>query len=259
MDDTHTRIQCTMPPGVGTDLAWVVSVAQRASAPSTVKTSYRGPAVTGLIVTSALGVGAPGSGLVPTRGGATLTLLGTNFGAHPESVRVWWNGVPLSGVRVVGEHTALAVPTLEGEGQGVNVTVAVAGQVAEWAPAVRGAVAYAAPVVTGLAVRRGLGGPVMDCSRGRVDGRPLQAQIMVVGANFGLGNATVVTIDGTPCARLDVGHLELVCFTSLCFGGWRRLRPLGGCIARAHTRGGLPAGCLRFLVVLVSADVMGLW
>jgi hypothetical protein len=84
LDDSQTRMACTVGPGVGAGLHVSVVVAGQASAPSTQALSFAPPQVLGVV----------GSGEVPTAGGGTLTLLGTNFGPDPSQVgcAVCWCG-----------------------------------------------------------------------------------------------------------------------------------------------------------------------
>ena len=164
---------------------------------------------------------------LPTVGGAILTIRGRNFGEDPLQVRVLWNGVPVPGVLISEPHTTLTLSTPPGQGPFVNVTVVVGGQSTTQGPdgdAPALVAAYGPPNVATLRVRREPGVPTMDCNVvSETSGKPqsgtvLSTVLILSGVNFGLGDATSVTIRGIPCAVLNVSHFEVVVETELCSG-----------------------------------------
>ncbi len=219
----HTTVRCATPAGVGAGYTWTLSVAGQSSAPSTQTTSFGRPFVGAVTVTGLQIVDSDAVGAVPTAGGATVTLTGVNFGADDSRVVVVWNGTVLPTVALTVPHTALSFASLPGEGDGVNLTVTVGGQAS--VGTVR--IPFAAPRVSFLRLDKTLDREAsMDCSAVGADGRPttsigvLQRAVVVIrGVNFGLGNATVVTIRGVPCIlRAPVEDSQIVCQTPLCTG-----------------------------------------
>lgn len=83
--DSHTQVWCTMPAGVGRGFRWTVTVAGVTSAPSDGTTSFGPPSVTSYSIRVGALAGLRG---VPTLGGATVTLTGSNFGADVGQVGV---------------------------------------------------------------------------------------------------------------------------------------------------------------------------
>ncbi len=216
----HTTAHCTSPPGAGTGYSWALSIAGQASAPSVQTTSYGPPAVASLSVSGSGTVeGEPFS--VPTAGGTTVTLFGTNLGGDASRINLLWNGEVVSGV--VATHTRLAFPSPAGQGASVRLSLVVADQVAEDLPLLW----YAAPRISSLHLdwsnsSRGY----LDCSVIDSSGRPLSdmvseqgAVVVIRGANFGLRNATEVSIGGVACRMIaPVKHTEVVCETPMCSG-----------------------------------------
>ncbi len=218
----HTTVMCTAPAGVGVGYTWSLSVAGQTSAPSNQTTSYGPPSVTAVIVTGAGAVGVDEPGSVPTTGGATVTLIGSNFGPEAARIRVLWSGVELAGVAMNVPHTSVFFVSPPGQG-GSTVTLIVGGQPA--ANDVR--IPFAAPRVTLLRLDTTMDSNAsMNCDSFGADGRPnsafgLQQHAVVVirGVNFGRGDATVATIGGEPCIpRAPVEETRIVCETPLCAG-----------------------------------------
>ncbi len=228
----HTSVACTTPAGVGAGYSWTISVAGQESAPSTQTTSYGLPSVTAVAVTGSGVAGGDEAGSVPTAGGATVTLSGVNFGADASNILVLWNGTVLPRVAVTVPHTALSFTSQPGQGAGVEVTLMVAGQPAETALRIP----FAAPRVTLLRLDKSAGnGASMDCSVINDDGRPgtdfgpqQRAVLVIMGVNFGRGDATVATIHDVPCTlRGPVTDSRIVCETPFCTGT-RNTRFLAG-------------------------------
>lgn len=121
------EVRCTSPPGVGVGYVWVLTVAGQASPPSNTSTSYAPPAITGLAV-SGLGSVAGDVILVPTVGGATVTVRGTGLGASLSLLSVFWNGRPVAGVVLTQVDSVLTFPSPAGGGGNAVVSVEVGGQ-----------------------------------------------------------------------------------------------------------------------------------
>jgi hypothetical protein len=85
-DNSHTQVRCRIPGGVGRGFKWTITVAGVTSPQLPMATSFAPPTVSlasvelGPRLTSA-------EPRVPTQGGATVTLQGTNFGADAGQVR----------------------------------------------------------------------------------------------------------------------------------------------------------------------------
>ena len=228
----HTRVHCVSPPGAGLNYLWSVTVAGQAAtvlSPSAVTTSYAPPTVISAVV-SGPGVLPSQPGSVPTGGGATVTLTGSNFGAEPGAVTVTWDGRVVPGVVLVTSHSVLAFPSPAGEGPPVSVSVTVAGQTVATlmdSPSVPLRFAFGRPVITSLSLYRGQNEATMDCSRTSPDGRPLgsggatSARLVLEGANFGVnGSSARVMIHGTECAVVTAASTSsrLLCDTGVCSG-----------------------------------------
>ena len=215
-DEAQTTATCVTPAGVGAGYTWSLVVAGVTSVASGDVTSFAPPTVTAI---TAAGAGAL-SGL-PTAGGVVLTLSGTDFGADGLSVAVSWNGEDVPGVLVQSPHTAIAFSSPPGQGGTVNLTMTVGGQFARFAVSggdVRAALAYAPPVLGYLSL---LDSSAVDCSSESDDGSPLVpgvVSLVIVGGNFGVGNATVVTVRNASCVVTALTHTRIVCTTRLCSG-----------------------------------------
>jgi hypothetical protein len=217
----HTTVHCVSPPGVGAGYSWSLSVAGRSSPLSAQTTSYGAPLLTAVAV-SGLGIlGGDEPGTVPTAGGATVTVTGTNFGPDTADIVLTWAGAVVPVVFLTQPHTTLSFTSLPGQGAGADVTVIVGGRAA--ASVVR--VPFAAPRITSLRLAAGVASEgSLTCVDVGPDGRPVgrtggSAVLVVRGANFGLGGDTAATVRGVPCAlRAPVGDSEIVCETELCTG-----------------------------------------
>jgi hypothetical protein len=217
----HTTLHCVSPPGVGAGYSWSLSVAGRSSPLSAQTTSYGPPSLTAVAVSGAGIAGGDEAGTVPAAGGATVTVTGANFGSDTADIVLTWDGAVMPVVFLTQPHTAVSFASLPGQGLGANVTLSVGGQPAT--SVVR--VPFAAPRVTSLRLAPTIGSEVpLDCGDVGADGRPVgrtngTAVLVIRGANFGRGNATVATIRGVPCVlRAPVDDLEIVCQTELCTG-----------------------------------------
>jgi hypothetical protein len=217
----HTAVHCISPPGVGTGYSWSLSVAGRSSPLSAQTTSYGPPTLGSVTVSGSSAEGGDEAGTVPTAGSATVTVTGANFGSDTADVVLTWDGAVVPVVFLTQPHTTVSFTSLPGQGVGANVTLSVGGQPAT--SVVR--LPFAAPRVTFLRLASTISGEVpLDCGDVGTDGRPVgrtngSAALVIGGANFGRGNATVATVRGIPCAlRAPVDHSEIVCQTELCTG-----------------------------------------
>jgi hypothetical protein len=220
----HTRIHCSTPSGVGAGYTWTLSVAGQPSAPSVQTTSFAPPSLTAVTVAGIGAVDVGELGAVPTAGGATVTLEGSNFGLDSSAVLVTWNGLVMSNVAMNVPHSSLSFASLPGQGTaGVNVTLSVGGQAASSVVQLP----FAAPQITFLRLDKTLASEAsLDCRDVGLDGRPAggsvsrYAVVVIQGVNFGLGDTTVVTIRDVVCVlRAPVEDSQLVCQTDLCAGG----------------------------------------
>jgi MYXO-CTERM domain-containing protein len=174
-------IECALPPGEGADLD--IDLYEGPGPSVAVKApqvfSYLPPSLT------AITPAAPPA----TSGGATLTLLGENFGLFPS---IFVGDAACSSTEQIDHNTARCVLG-EGEGAGVPVTMTVAGQTSI-APL---SLSFAAPEVT----------QVTPASAPTSGGFP----ITLNGSNFGV--APTVTVGGQDCPVDPAvsGHGLLVC------------------------------------------------
>ena len=168
-----SQISCTTVPGVGTTLGWTVTVDGQVQSNGVLNSAYSPPAITGVFT----------SGLMPTQGGTSAVLQGTNFGPIGVAFTATY-GTTAGAVThygpvtcsVISPSTAAQCIVDSGNGQGMFWEVTVGGQTST--PFLSGA-AYTAPVILaitapalntlgGEAVRlRGVNfGPVADGASG---------------------------------------------------------------------------------------------
>ena len=110
---SEVEMRCATPPGTGTGYRWSVTVAGQSSQVSVQSTSYGLPVV--LNVTSPVLV--QGRYVVPTAGGAVVTVSGRNFGADVREIAVHWNGlaVPSESLILSTPHYELQFTSLSGK------------------------------------------------------------------------------------------------------------------------------------------------
>lgn len=127
-----------------------------------------------------------------TRGGATVTLTGTNFGADVSACHVTWSGRTVTGVRVSSPHTSFVFSAPEGPGGAVALGLEVGGQPVGDAGAWLPSLAYRAPVLRDPTLFDST--DPFDCSP-TIDPWPLtggNATLLLFGSDFGDGTATNV-------------------------------------------------------------------
>ncbi len=112
----HTALQCLTPSGVGAGFRAQVTVMYQPSGQSSDLLSYRAPAIS---------VASPG--VIPTSG-STVTLNGTSFGAAPEQITLYVNGV-VTPVNLVVAHKSVSFRADEAPGfASLSLLVVVGGQ-----------------------------------------------------------------------------------------------------------------------------------
>jgi hypothetical protein len=172
---TNSQIQCTAPAGAGTRSV-VVTASAQSSSPFFVTASA--PTLTSINPVS-----------VPTAGGMTVTLTGTNFAAAPTSVVVTMNGVA---VNVSSRtQTSLQVSTPPGQSFNLPVKVVVDGQTSNTI-----VFNYTAPTIASIT----------PASVPRTAG----SQLTVLGSNFGLTPS--VLVNGATCPPSGpTTHTSITC------------------------------------------------
>ncbi len=225
----HTQVWCSSPQGVGAGFAWSLLVAGQRSLLSAGAntTSYGRPTVARVTIT----VKGEEVAALPTAGGATVSLWGSNFGQSASAVVVTWAGVVLRDVFLRVSHHSLSFLSPASPGAEVTVAVTVDGQSAAPAPPAADTdpilLHFLPPLVVGVKVDPALQlEPTMDCSLVREDGYPegghasASAVLSITGLNFGDGSLTQVTIRGEECKldRNSSSHDRIVCTTPLCEG-----------------------------------------
>ena len=108
---SDTEVHCVSPSGIGTDYTWVLTVAGQSSLSSPTSTSY-GVAIITAVTTSQ---SAHGVFVVPTLGGSTVTVSGSNLPESSADVAVLWNDVAVTTVVVSVPFQQLRFTSLEGE------------------------------------------------------------------------------------------------------------------------------------------------
>ncbi|CEO95040.1 hypothetical protein PBRA_003853, partial [Plasmodiophora brassicae] len=187
---SHTRINCTIPAGVGANLAVTVATPNLGSSQKTGVFSYSPPLLTA--------GQAPSPG--PTSGGVFLVLVGTNIGTVSGSATVTVGGNPCVVQESIIEHTDTQIICRTPAGYGVTnvVKLTVAGQTS--ANALN--YAYNPP---------SLSGPPTVGSMDTAGG----ASIGIQGASFGAspGNVTFFLPRGvrSTCSITSWGHSSIVC------------------------------------------------
>ncbi len=207
----HTVFQCTMPPGIGAGLPWVLTVGPRevnvpAASPAVMRIGYAPP-----IIMSVIGVGSVNIATLNTWGGEQVTITGTDFG--PATITSRFDGVvhtvllddpqysptyvkygTSSGnlLSFTGctqspatAHTTMTCLTVGGVGIGHRVSMSIGNQAAAvpWPTAGQG-LAYSAPTLTSIS---GQGSANADTQGGQV--------VIIAGTHFGPVVYPVQSID----------------------------------------------------------------
>lgn len=169
---THTSVVVTVPEGAGGTVPLVLSRA--------------GEMVSGLYSYGAPTLSTVSPALLPTAGGATLTLTGTNFGRAGTNRTVTIGAAMCTSP--AGGHTQVTCTTPVGQGTGLEVAVLVAGATA------RLPIAYAPPLLQQLT-------PTSLPSTG--------GAITLTGSNFGV--TPTVTVGAQVCTVRSSTHGMVVC------------------------------------------------
>lgn len=112
-----TRIECSVPPGVGTSLTWRVSVGGQSS--GLTPSSFRAPEITDVV--------GPAGGLA-SGGGETVTLSGWDFGPLLTTVSATYGPYSASACTVTVAHVQIECQTVQGQGTGHAWVVTVGAQ-----------------------------------------------------------------------------------------------------------------------------------
>jgi hypothetical protein len=193
-------------------------VAGQRSVPYPVPLSYLPPTITG--------AGVDSGRLIPTAGGALMSIEGTNLGNDASTVTVTWNDTPLPAVYFERDFRELRVRTPPGEGANVSVYVWVGGQAA-LLPNGRQWLAFQSPTL--MSVEVAPSSQLLDCRADLAGGGPttsgvssLTANITLIlaGSDFGSGAGTSVRIGDGVCTTdvLLSSHDRIVCTTTQCAG-----------------------------------------
>ncbi|WP_193213647.1 IPT/TIG domain-containing protein [Luteolibacter marinus] len=176
ISQTHTSIQCTLPPGQGANLPLELIVGGQTPPPTFF--SYDAPVVTAIDAPSGK----------PTTGAVTIELQGNNFGSIGAMVTLGGSPVPV----ISQTHTSIQCSLPSGQGANLPLVVTVAGQASSDV-----FFSYDAPAVT--AVNAPSGKPTAG-------GVPIE----LLGHNFGLGGATV-TVGGAVAPVISQTHNSIQC------------------------------------------------
>ena len=212
----HVTARCGVPVGVGTGFSWVLAVAGQSSLPSTTTTSYAPPSVLAVYLSDAI----DGNEGTSTTGGAVVTVYGDNYGMDEGAVHVTWDGVAVPAAVSI-PYAAVSFTSLASNGGSAVVTVSVGGQPVVASPLLT--VQYRAPTITTVVLDTdGASSTPLDCSNAAV---PVSAgvsntSLQIVGADFGVGGRTSVTVGGVPAAvdRSRSDHGQLFVTTAMCYG-----------------------------------------
>ena len=197
---TNTAIQCTTAPGVGAQLVWTLTVGPWTYSTNDITTAYFAPTITSVVDADAL----------PTAGGSTFYVRGTNFGPADTKVQAltYWSEhrpeVLYAGTEchVSSPHVEVACTSVPGVGKDLRVSLAIQFQasnvVAVGGPGGTTSLSHGPPTITSVALlsggsagsdesaaRRLLAGGVMATAGGEV--------VRLTGENLGPASGHVVT------------------------------------------------------------------
>lgn len=187
--ESSTVIEClTAAGGSGTGHRWRLQVHGVYSLPSPQLTGYARPHVSS--VTPAA---------VPTNGGATVRIKGTNFGSGGD-ILVYFDGLEVADFALRQAHSELSVLVPAGTGKNKEMSLVVAGQQSD--PFY---VSYLPPTIASLDIRSV-----------SVNGSAL---LSILGSNFGVSSVHVsVVVGSSQCLVTSVDHGEIQCWTAASAG-----------------------------------------
>ncbi|HYD49457.1 MAG TPA: IPT/TIG domain-containing protein [Terriglobales bacterium] len=174
---THAEITCTLPPGVGANLAVAVQIGPHLASPQ-LTVSHQAPLLESVAPASA-----------PTAGGATLTIFGSNFGPSGlSSVQVGNVNCPITSAS--DSRISCTLPA----GTGTAAVVVTAGGQASNSGVFR----YDAPLITAIS-------PTTGPAAGG-------ALLTIDGSNFGNSLADIAaTVDGNDCPIEELSDARITC------------------------------------------------
>ena len=189
--DSHSKIQCVLPPGSGTDRPVVVKVAGQTSPPVT-PADGDNPEYTPLFHYDPPSIGTINPATGPTQGGILVTITGTSFSP---SATVTIGGEVCATISSTQTYTSLVCQIPAGVGMDLPVIVTVDGQDSEPKP-----FSYGNPTITqplSPAVSPTVGGDVLT----------------IVGTNFGENPGTVMFDETEECVLTGAGwsHTRIEC------------------------------------------------
>ena len=179
---SHTAILCTVPPGQGVGLSLVVTVSQQTNQPFYF--SYGSPVITSVTPS-----------VLPTAGGALITVSGKNFGQTP---RVTLDGAVCTIATNGFASNSIVFISPVGQGTAKKLAVVVDSQTS--APYLMN---YRPPSVAAVT-------PFSAPTSGRTT-------VTILGADFGIN--PVVTLGGTVCNLSSTAHDKIVFLTPPGGGG----------------------------------------
>jgi hypothetical protein len=245
----NTEMTCTTAPldvpVRGSGLTWTVTVDTDTSSPSISTTSYLAPSITGVVVNGGLAM--------PTRGGASVTITGTNLGRTPTSFLVAgqsqinygfdldsattpkFNAVTCAVASVA--HDEVVCVTEAGVGSSLQWLLAVGGQDSNTWQGVEGQ-GYDTPTLTTVSGGTGVNQTQLKTAGGEtviINGTNLGPVGTVVGAQYkdwtasvgGAANSIVYNAEveaGVSSCSVVVAHVTMECTTVSGVGkglGWR--------------------------------------
>ena len=195
LGQSHTQIQCTIPPFQGTAIPVYVNVSGQLSASRPY--SYNPPVISAI---------SPLTG--PTQGGVAVTLTGSNFGTNGSNFGAPNYALSFASTSVSSANvtqTALAFLLPAGTGGGVPLSLSIAGQAASYAGA---AFQYSPPNITSVGGCSPLSGSI-NCATASA------TLLTISGSNFGatVASPVTVTVNGADCSgvSMSVPHTQLQC------------------------------------------------
>jgi hypothetical protein len=175
----HSQIICTLPPGQGTNLAFMVTVSQQSS--NTLLFSYAAPTLT--LITPTLGLTGPAGAT------ALITIVGTSFGLGSPTASLSGVNCPVTSAN----HTVIFCQSPVGNGKDLQLSVTVAAQVSTN----QLLFSYRAPTLTSL------NPPTAPTAGGSL--------LTITGTSLGV-SSIIITVGGQPCpVNTATTHTQVVC------------------------------------------------